>query len=207
MNTTYIYLIRHAEQLKIKSQLEIDEEKQINNEKIILSIEGEKEAEKLSKLDQLKGIEELWTSNYVRAIATAKYIARQNNLEINIDKGLNERKLGNLEGQTLKFRTYTEQQLVNPKLKGIDGESCEEVIERVEKSIQRILQRTKNRKIAIVSHGAAIKFYLSKYCEIDEEFNFIYNGKILFKEKLKSPDIIKLEFENGKIKQIEKILF
>lgn len=204
---TYIYLIRHSKQLKIKSQLEIEENKQINNEKIILSVEGEKEAEKLSKIEKLKEVKELWSSNYVRAIATAKYIAKQNNLEIKIDKGLNERKLGNLEGQTLKFNSYTKEQLVNPKLKGIDGENCKEVMERMEKTLQRIVRESKQQKIAVVSHGAGIKFYLSKYCKIDENFNFIYKGKIIFKENLESPDIIELKFENGNLKEIEKIPF
>lgn len=34
----------------------------------------------------MKNIDVIWSSNYVRAIATAKYIARENNIEINIDE-------------------------------------------------------------------------------------------------------------------------
>lgn len=90
-NLTYIYLIRHSEQLKTK--IDIQEDSQIANEKIILSVEGEKKAEQISKLEELKNIYELWSSSYVRAISTAKYIAKENNLEINIDKNLGERKL------------------------------------------------------------------------------------------------------------------
>ena len=88
---TYIYLIRHSEQLKIQSH--IQEDSQIANEKIILSINGEKKAEKISKLEELKNIDVLWCSNYVRAISTAKYIAEENNIELNIDPNLGERKL------------------------------------------------------------------------------------------------------------------
>lgn len=88
---TYIYLIRHSEQLKITNN--IQEDSQIKNEKIILSINGEKKAEEMSKLSELKNIDVLWCSNYVRAISTAKYIAEENNIELNIDKNLGERKL------------------------------------------------------------------------------------------------------------------
>ena len=87
---TDIYLIRHSEQLRLKND---EDESQIANEKIILSVDGEKKAEEISKLDELKNIDTLYSSNYVRAIATAKYIALENNIEINIDKNFNERKL------------------------------------------------------------------------------------------------------------------
>lgn len=90
---TQVYLIRHAEQLKIKNKIVKNENSQISNEKIILSVAGEKEAEKISELEELKNIDILWSSNYARAIGTAKYIAEKNNIEINIDESFNERKL------------------------------------------------------------------------------------------------------------------
>ena len=90
---TTVYLIRHSEQLRIMNKLVKDEESQIGNEKIILSVEGERKAQEISKLKELSNIEILWSSNYVRAIATAKYIAEQNKIEINIDENFNERKL------------------------------------------------------------------------------------------------------------------
>ena len=90
---TTVYLIRHSKQLRIMNKLVKNEESQISNEKIILSVEGEKKAKEISKLRELSNIEILWSSNYVRAIATAKYIAEQNNIEINIDENFNERKL------------------------------------------------------------------------------------------------------------------
>ena len=90
---TQVYLIRHSEQLKIENKIVRDEESQISNEKIILSVEGEKKAQEISKLKELSNIDILWSSNYVRAIATAKYIAKQNHIEINIDESFNERKL------------------------------------------------------------------------------------------------------------------
>ena len=42
---------------------------------------------------ELKNIDEIFSSSYSRAISTAKYIAEENNIDIIIDKNLNERKL------------------------------------------------------------------------------------------------------------------
>lgn len=92
-NLTYIYLIRHSEQLRLENKNEDYETSQIANEKIILSVQGEQKAKELSELEQLKNIDALYSSNYARAIATAKYIANENNIPINIDINLNERKL------------------------------------------------------------------------------------------------------------------
>lgn len=54
---THIYLIRHSEQLKIKNKIVQNEDSQISNEKIILSVKGEKKAQKISKLKQLKNVD------------------------------------------------------------------------------------------------------------------------------------------------------
>ena len=91
-NLTYIYLIRHSEVLKLDDDLKnVNEDDQIQNEKIILSIEGERKAENLSYIEKLNNIDVLFSSNYVRAISTAKYISSANNIDINIDENFNER--------------------------------------------------------------------------------------------------------------------
>ena len=61
--------------------------------KIYYQKSGEILAKKLSELEELKNIDVLYSSNYIRAISTAKYIAEKNSIEINIDERLGERKL------------------------------------------------------------------------------------------------------------------
>lgn len=97
LEKTIIYLIRHSEQLRINGSYKSSESEQLKNEKIILSIDGEKKAERLSEREEFKNIDALYSSNYTRAIATAKYIADRNNIEINIDERLGERKLRRFE--------------------------------------------------------------------------------------------------------------
>ena len=200
-----IYLIRHSLQYR-DLEYNDSEDEQLRNEKIVLSIEGERLAKELSENNELKGIQELWSSNYCRAIATAKYISERNNIIINIDERLNERKLGNQEklkelGKN-KTKSFVEEQLLNENFKNIDGESRNEVYERMSSCINDILD-TENEKIAIVSHGAAIKYYLIKECELDNKFNLIYKGNML---NITSPSLLRIIFENKKIIDINQII-
>ena len=90
---TVVYLIRHSEQYRdyiYNSDLENERER---NKKIILSVNGEEKARELSKIKELNEIDILFSSDYARAMATAKYIAKNNNLIMNIDERLGERKI------------------------------------------------------------------------------------------------------------------
>ena len=57
--------------------------------------------------------------------------------------------------------------LMNERLKTKEGESSFEVRERMFSAISEILQNNLNKRIAIVSHGAVIKYYLQNFCEFD----------------------------------------
>lgn len=91
MAETIIYLIRHSEQYRdYEYKDDVDNERE-KNKKIILSVEGEEKAKIFAKKEVLKDIHVLYSSDFVRAIATAKYIAKNNNITINIDERLGER--------------------------------------------------------------------------------------------------------------------
>lgn len=95
MKDTIIYLIRHSEQYRNYVYNHNSEKESEINKKIILSIEGEEKARVLANKEELKNIELLYSSDYARAVATAKYIAFNNKLTINIDERLGERKIRN----------------------------------------------------------------------------------------------------------------
>lgn len=207
MSEKIVYLVRHAEVLKLNKEY-IIEDTQINNEKIILSVDGEKQAEKLSKSLELKNIEKLWCSNYVRAISTAKYISKENNIPINIDINFNERKLGDLKlllklGTKRKY-SYTVEQLIDENLKNKDGESRKEVTKRFLRSLDKIL-KDNTKKSVIVSHGAAIKYVLLNWCFLNNNKQIVYNNKVIIDKKLELPNVIKLTFKEQKLIDIENI--
>ena len=203
---TTIYLIRHSLQLKEKGIMNVLDDEQLINEKIILSVEGEIEAKKISELKELQNIDIIWSSSYVRAVQTAKYIAYNNQLKINIDYHFNERKLGLLSdlkklGEIKKY-SFTEEQLLDSKLKNTFGESMEEVKERMTNAIEKILSDYENKKIVIVSHGAAIRFYLMNYCKLNHERKLVYNNNVL---DFSSPSVIKIVFDKNKLADIINI--
>lgn len=157
MKETIIYLIRHAETIDENGIRNTNENSQIINEKEILSVKGEEESKKLSENIELNNIDVIWSSSYTRAKATAKYIANKNNLPINIDSNLNERKLGNLEelGEFMKdknTRDPSQEQLLNRKYKTSDGESAEDTRQRMNIFFNKVLKEYEEKKIVVVSH-------------------------------------------------------
>lgn len=57
---------------------------------MILSVEGEKRAERLCEIDELNNVERIFASDSVRAIASAKYLAEKNNIKIELDDRINK---------------------------------------------------------------------------------------------------------------------
>ena len=207
MEDTIIYLIRHAETVKENGIRNTNEDFQSINEKEILSVQGEEEARKLSKNIELKNLDAIWSSYYTRAKATAKYIAYENNLQYNLDKRLSERKLGNIE-DLAKFmnnketRDPSREQLAFQEFKTRDGESANDTNKRMNEFIGELLEKYKGKRIAVVSHGGAIKFYLLSYCSVNEKLNLEYKGKEL---NITSPCLLKLIFKGNKLVELKKI--
>lgn len=167
MEDTIVYLIRHAETIDEQGIRNTNEDFQMINEKEILSVQGEEQAKKLSENTELNNIDIIWSSSYTRAKATAKYIANVNNLPINLDSNLSERKLGNLKelGEFMKdksTRDPSQEQLLDRKFKTSDGESAEETRKRMNNFFEKILKEYEGKKIAIVSHRRFNKIFFIK---------------------------------------------
>lgn len=207
MEDTIVYLIRHAETVDENGIRNTSEDFQAINEMEILSVEGEEQAKKLSKNIELQNIDVIWSSNYTRAKATAKYIANENGLQYNLDKRLCERKLGNIK-DLAKFmndketRDPSREQLAFPEFKTRDGESANDTNKRMNEFISEILEKYKGKRIAVVSHGGSIKFYLLSYCKVNERLNLEYEGKELV---INSPCLLKLTFRNNELVNLERI--
>ena len=204
---TTLYLIRHSKPLKVNNTLNYDN-LQIQNEKQSLSIEGEQIAQDKLNNTELDNIDILFSSSYVRTIQTAKYLAEKNNLEINIVSGLGERKFGISSWNELP-EDFEIKQFLDENYKIGDGESQKEVRDRMYFSILEILNKNKNKRIAIVSHGTAISFLLNKWCDIEiekDKIKYSYNGKVLLHNYFDYCETFKLEFdENNNLINIQNI--
>ena len=207
MENTVVYLIRHGETIDENGIRNTNEIIQEINEKEILSIEGEEDSRKLSENTELENIDIIWCSSYTRAKQTAKYIATKNNIQYNIDMRLCERKLGNIE-DLAKFmcdketRDPSREQLAFPDFKTRDGESANDTKIRMNKFMQEILGKYEGKRIAVISHGGAIKFYLLSYCNVNNNLNLEYKGKELV---INSPCLLKLVFKEKELIELEQI--
>lgn len=164
---------------------------------MILSVEGEKKAEKLSELNEFKNVDVIYSSNSNRAIATVKYIAYKNNLKVNVENDLNERVFGieyinELPNDFIK-RQFEEE---NYKLK--NGESLFEVKNRINEFIENKILKSNDKKIVLSMHAVGILAYFKKYCDVkfnDNIFTIIHNGNVLFNKQIGNPDVFKLVFD------------
>ena len=204
--STIIYLIKHAEELEEKGIKNTKETSQLMNEKFILSVKGEEQAKELSENPELQNIDVLWSSSYSRAKGTAKYIAYKNDLDVNIDSRLNERKLGSIEdlANWMKDNKYgvVQSYLLDKKYKGRNGESCEEATKRISEFLYFILEECEGKRVALVSHGAILSFLLTNWCKLNEDVKLTWNNKII---EIKEPSITKLIFNDRKLIDIVSI--
>ena len=192
---TTVYLIRHSKKIdnKLLDNSRNNEYYQTRREKIILSIEGEKKAEKLSKLKEFEDTDIIFSSNYARSLQTAKYLAERKNLVIHIDDRFNERKLGILqEDEKIHIKQYYDENIKNS-----EGESRKEVTKRMLEAFLEVVNNNRGKKIAIFTHDYSMTFLLMRWCKLeyikeDKHKCLSFNNKIIIDRKYDAPEIFKL---------------
>lgn len=208
-----IYLIRHSQPFRqLLGEYNANEIEQIRNEKNPLSVDGEKYAEQMSNYSELLNIDFLYSSHYVRAMATAKYIAEKNNILLNVDERLGERKFG-VNNISKLPETFFEDQFRNWNYKLPNGESADEVSKRMNEVLLEILSNNKDKNVAIVSHGTAITTMLKRWCDIklNEENKLVeiyFNNNLVFDGNCGCPELFKLKFDdNNELISIENVKY
>lgn len=204
----YIYLIRHSGPfLEINNYIDY---KNVSwkdyNRNMILSVDGEKSAQKLAQIQELKGYEEIYASDSFRAIGTAKYLL-ENNKKIKLDSRINERNIGikflNEMPNDFNKKSFDDKNFKLPK-----GESLNEVDKRFKAFIKDILNKN-NTKTIIVFHGIILLSYLETICDFKFAGKIIkakFKGDVIIDSSLKNPDIYKITFEDDNIVNIENII-
>ncbi|MBE6149548.1 MAG: histidine phosphatase family protein [Firmicutes bacterium] len=207
---TIVFVSRHSEPLRHwLSEYNADDNEQLRNEKNILSVKGEEKAKLMSEKEELKNIDVLYCSHYVRTMATAKYIAENNNINLNIDERLGERKFG-VDDWSEMPEDFFERQFRDWDYKLKNGESLNEVKARMCEVFSEIINNNKGKNIAIISHGTALTCYLKNYCDIkfNEEKKLIeiyFNNKQVLDGNWGAPELFKLIFEDNDLIEIENI--
>lgn len=203
---TTIYYMRHSEPFKRHLGIEDIHEKALEtNKKNPLSTVGEKLAERLSENEEFKNIDVVWSSDYARAMSTAKYFAEKNNLKVNISDKFGERVHGinswSELPESFELKQYNDN---NYKLE--NGESINDTKNRMYNALNKVLELYKGKRILIVSHSTAIASLLSTWCKIDFLGDYTYNEKVFFTGKWTYCETFKLVFDdNNKLIEISHI--
>jgi 2,3-bisphosphoglycerate-dependent phosphoglycerate mutase len=175
-----IYLIRHCEST--------GQEPKAN-----LTNEGLKQAQELADFLKSKNIEYIVSSPFERAIKSIEPLADYNNLDINIDDRLIEKKLcnKNLNDWMDKLKISFEDLTICYD----GGESSNQAMNRGVQVIHELI-KLENNNIAVVTHGALLILIL-KY----------FDRNIGFSEwkRLLNPDVYLLEFKEDGNKLILKL--
>ncbi|MBA3475124.1 MAG: histidine phosphatase family protein [Actinobacteria bacterium] len=95
-------------------------------------------------------LDAIYASDLSRARATAEAVAASHGLEVRLDPRLRERSFGSWEGLT------REDIAALPEGARHDGESDEEVRERVLEAVQAIADAHPGEQVLVVSHGGAL---------------------------------------------------
>ena len=202
---TTIYLMRHSMALKNINNDYNNESLQLQNEKMPLSIEGEELASNVSKESELQNIDVVISSNYVRAMATAKYISNANNVNLIVNSVFGERKFGVNSFDELPSG-FGLRQNNDENYKVGDGESQKEVRERVYKALIDVIDKYKDKRVVIVSHGSAILWLLKQWCDVNLVDKYVmFNGKIILEDNVFNCTTFKLEFDDKKLVNIDKV--
>ncbi len=168
---TILYLIRHCETAWNR------EKRYQGLTDIPLSEIGLAQAERLSERFKNIPVDKIFVSPLGRAVKTAEYIKKYNpECDILIRDGLKEICFGEWEGKTVDFLKksgcdiYSEF-LKNPFNVNIpNGESFSHVKDRINSCIKEIILENKDKKIAIVSHGAILRLAVMSIMDFDETF-------------------------------------
>ena len=176
MTQTIVYLLRHAQSLP---------DRKVPEPEWPLSESGVEQAlalvEPLNKLE----IDRIFTSPFLRAIATISPYCSSNDLAFEIKEDLRERKLKEQlmveNWQDLIVRAWNDFDFALPNCES--GHSCQS---RMSNCISALVTAHPGKTLLMSSHGNAISLYLTKL-----DSNFGYAGW----QTMKNPDLFRVIFD------------
>lgn len=172
--TTSIYMVRHAE-----SPYDEGDERTRG-----LTVQGKKEAGKVTKMLIGEGIDMIISSPYSRAVLTVEGLAQHRNLEIEKIEDLRERYFSSQHITELMSNIRDNFYNFEYALPG--GESNADCQSRSITVLKTILKEHMGKKIAMGTHGLVMTLMMNYF---DSRYG------LDFLDRLKKPDVYKLQFE------------
>lgn len=199
-----IYFIRHSKPGDC-SFIFKNSSIQTKNEKKKLSKEGKNLAKEFFCDKEFDCIEEIYSSNYLRAYQTSKILAKRLDLKVKILPAFGERKVG-IKSWDEYPKDFEIRQFNDNNYKLENGESLNEVRERELKALNNVLTQSKANNIAIVFHSTAMMTLLKTWCDVSYDSDYYFDNKIFFNGKWNYCETFKLDFDdNNNLISIENI--
>ena len=148
---TTIYFIRHAQ----SDRLSRDDATRP------LTDLGMSDTPKITAALKGKGIRHIISSPHMRALQTISDLAKNLDIQVEVDKDFRERVVGNWIPD--KFYGYIKQQWHDFNYRNEGGESLFEVQERCVAGIRRAMEQYRGETIAIATHGTALATIINRY--------------------------------------------
>ena len=168
-----------------------------------LNYEGINNAIKLA--NYFKKINYIYSSEYNTAIETSNYLSYKLNKKVRIDNRLNLKTIGITKLSQLP-NYYHEQSYLDSNYKLDNGESQNDVRNRMYSIINELINKYNNKNILLVTHYINIIYLLRIWCNIKYKEDIVYNNKVITNSTTNDPNIFKLTFNNNKIISIEYLL-
>lgn len=149
---TTVYLVRHAQP--------VYQGYQETPELAPLSEKGRADSERLADFLQGKGIEQIYSSPYPRAVQTLEPLARRLGLPIELEPDLRERTVGSWVED---FSAFARHQWEDFDYRLEQGESLRQVQQRAVPALERLVQRSEGKTIAAGGHRTAISVLLHSF--------------------------------------------
>lgn len=197
-----IYFMRHSEVYKGINHNYNSDSLLENNMKSILSINGENMASQVSKLDLFNNLDLVVSSNYVRAMATAKYFIKDG-INFVVSDLFGERKHGINSWDELP-EDFERKQFEDFNFKVGTGENLNEVKERMLKGLDLLLEQDFNN-ILVVGHATCITAMLSTWCDIKYGESIKFKDKTIMNRGWNYLECFKLEFDGDKLINVENL--
>ena len=102
-----------------------------------------------------------------------------------------------------KTRDPSQEQLLDREFKTSNGESAEETRQRMNKFFNKILKEYEGKRIAVISHGGSIKFFLLNWCIVNENVKLVQNENTIL--SIKSPCLLKFTFRENELINVQQI--
>lgn len=204
---TTIYLISNncfmTDNLVYKDYLELDDKRKNRP----LSVNGEKIALTIAKKKNLQNIEMIYSSSFFSSVNTSKYLSDKLNLDLIIDKRLDDKIVGDLPNRKINLRNLQENDF---DYKLIGGESINDVKTRMTAITKEVLKNHENSSVALFTHNIPIISLLSIWCEkgfnYEDKLILSYEEEVIIDGLKNDYNMIELTFDKENLKEIKRIV-